>query len=305
MTRVLVTGAAGFVGRQIVRALAEDGGYEIHAVVRKPAILAGAHVHQADILDQDAVRALCRDVAADLLIHAAWYVEHGLYWNAPENTAWVLASEFLVREFSRCGGRRAVGVGTMAEYDWSAPQPMNEASTPLRPATLYGRCKLQLFEQLQGASRNDGFEFAWARLFNLFGAQEGSRRLVPHIIQSLLAGEPARCTHGRQIRDFMDVAEAGRAIAELATSRVCGAVNVASGTPVSQATIVRRLGDLCGRPELIMLGAVPAPPQEPGELCADIARLRDEVGFAPRETLDAGLRRTVDFWREVRAASVE
>ena len=91
--RVLVTGASGFVGRMVLAPLAGRG-FEVHAVSRRPPA-GGATWHQADLLDGAEQHRLLRDIRPTLLVHAAWYVEHGRFWTAPENADWLEASAAL------------------------------------------------------------------------------------------------------------------------------------------------------------------------------------------------------------------
>jgi nucleoside-diphosphate-sugar epimerase len=117
------------------------------------------------------------------------------------------------------------------------------------------------------------------------------------IIRALLKGEPARLTAGTQVRDFLDVRDLGRCLALLLASEVEGALNIASGEGVSVARIAGLLGDMIGRPELIQLGALPLPREEPGSIIADISRLATEVGAKPEIELEQGLSDAVASWR--------
>jgi nucleoside-diphosphate-sugar epimerase len=118
------------------------------------------------------------------------------------------------------------------------------------------------------------------------------------VVQSLLRGEPARCSHGNQIRDFLHVEDAAAAfVALLDAETVAGAVNIASGRPVALKDLIGSIAVELGREDLIRLGAVPAQANEPPLLLADVARLRDEVGWQPRYTLETGLAQTVEWWR--------
>ena len=109
-------------------------------------------------------RSLYRDVQPELLLHLAWYAEHGKFWSSPENLRWVASTLDLLAAFAAAGGRRSVLAGTCAEYDWGATAgPCEELSTPLRPATLYGAAKHGLHVVASAYAAQAGFELAWAR----------------------------------------------------------------------------------------------------------------------------------------------
>lgn len=307
---ILVTGAAGFVGRHATAALARAG-HRVHGVARRgpPADAAlvdnipadNVRWHAADLLDPAARRALLEATRPDYLLHLAWTTEHGRFWTAPDNLDWVGATLDLARRFAENGGRRMVAAGTCVEYDPPADGPCHEATTPLRPATLYGVAKDACRRTLTAYAAQTGLSLGWGRLFFLYGPAENPRRLVPSVLRDLLAGREAACGSGRARRDFIDARDAGAAFAALLLSEAQGAVNIASGHSATIADVAQRLGTLAGRPELIRLGARPDPAGEPPCLTADISRLRDEAGFTPTHDLDSGLRDCLAYWRQAEA----
>lgn len=321
MKRVLVTGAAGFVGRPAVATLAARG-FEVHAVGRTAP--EGVHAfHAADLLDPSQRRAAVQAAAATHLLHLAWITTPGRYWQAPDNLDWIAASLDLVRRFREAGGSRAVVAGTCAEYDWTQIDPLPRVelesptprlrsegdaaairigqlfeSAPCEPATLYGAAKDGLRRVLAAYAATAGLSLAWGRLFYLYGPGETPGRLVGDAARALLAGERLATSEGRQRRDFLHVGDAGAAFAALLDSAVEGPVNIGSGDAVPVRTILETIGALTGRPDLIDFGARPLGPTEPACIEADIRRLANEVGFSPRYRLDQGLAETVAGWRE-------
>ena len=294
--RTLVTGASGFVGRQTLGPLAVAG-VEVHAVGhRRPQHETGdVHWHDVDLLDQAARRALVRSVRPELVLHLAWEARHGLFWTAPTNLSWVAATLSLLREASEAGAQRFVGVGTCMEYGDSTTV-CDENTSSLVPLTLYGVCKDACRRAAEEFAATQRVSFAWARLFLLYGPGEAPERLLPTVVRQLLSGEAAPITSGRAVRDFMDVRDAGTALAALALSNVRGAVNVASGRASSVREVVEMLARLAERPELVRVGALPDR-DEPARLVASVARLFEEVGYRDVRSLKTGLLQALDDWR--------
>jgi nucleoside-diphosphate-sugar epimerase len=326
--RVLVSGAGGFIGRWSVPALLRLG-YEVHAVLsgkvsrEVPEQLQGAKLHFADLLDDSAIDELTRAVRPSHLLHFAWIATPGVYWNSEENCRWLAASERLLQSFRAQGGSRVMMAGSCAEYDWSRVGVCGELSSPLATTkaaipnstaaalnvtaaatndsaavvSRYAACKIALQTVLADFGRREHLSTAWGRIFFQFGPHEHPGRLVPSVICNLLLNREAPCSHGRQIRSFLHVGDVGEAFAAVLDSELEGPVNIGSDERVSLADLVDRIGRQIGRPELLRLGARPAPPGEPSLLLPEIHRLRDEARWRPRFTLNEALGDTIAWWR--------
>ncbi|HUY84805.1 MAG TPA: NAD-dependent epimerase/dehydratase family protein, partial [Steroidobacteraceae bacterium] len=246
--RLLVTGAGGFIGRFSVPRLLASG-FDVHAVCSPershplPAELAGAALHRADLLQPEIPATLIRALRPSHLLHFAWIATPGVYPDSALNYRWLEASRRLMHEFLAADGERAVVAGSCAEYAASGAGLCNEARTPLAdvagPApTAYAECKLTLQRDLRRMARESGASIAWGRIFLQFGPGEHADRLVPSVIRSLLGGHAADCSHGRQVRGFLHVADVGGAFAALLASRVEGAVNVGSDRSITIGALV-------------------------------------------------------------------
>ncbi len=312
--RVLVSGAGGFIGRWSVPALLRLG-YDVHAVLSGqanrdiPEQLQGAKIHAANLLDASAVDRLISEVSPSHLLHFAWIATPRVYWNSAENFQWLTASEHLLHSFRAHGGSRVMMAGSCAEYDWSRVEVCDELSSPLAdanaaplndaaaPASPYAACKIALQRILAEVGRREHLSTAWGRIFFQFGPYEHPDRLVPSVICNLLLNRAALLSHGRQIRSFLHVADVGEAFAAVLDSELEGPVNIGSDERIALAELVERIGRQVGRPELLRLGARPAPPQEPTLLVPEIRRLRDEARWRPRFTLNEALSDTIAWWR--------
>lgn len=285
MKRVLVTGATGFIGRHTLPHLAAAG-FEVHPIGSR----------DADLLNGQARQDLLARVKPSHLLHLAWHVPPGKYWTSLKNVRWLQASMDLIIAFANQGGKRIVSAGTCAEYSWEGDGLCREEETPIAPASLYGTSKDALRRMQESLARQLGFSQAWGRIFFPYGPYEPEGRLVPSVIRSILAGEPAKCSHGRQIRDFIYVDDAARAFAILVDSAYEGPINIGTGIPVTIAEVAQTAARLAGRPDLLQLGALPTRSGEPDRLLADVTRLA-EIGFHPNFNIEQGLRKTGDWTR--------
>lgn len=255
--RVLLTGATGFVGRQILAAL-QKVGVELRLVVRAgsesrlPQTVKAEIISTVDLFKESAQwwDVACQDV--DTVIHAAWYAEPGVYMHSPKNIDCLVGTLQLAAGCVEAGVRRFVGIGSCAEYDMSVGHLSTE--TPLRPTTPYSGAKAAAFLALSTLLPHQGVAFAWARLFYLYGEGEDTRRLVPYLRAQLSAGAPAELTSGTQIRDYLDVTAAGVQISELALGQMTGAFNVCSGQAQTVRELAEKIADEYGRRDLLHFG---------------------------------------------------
>lgn len=297
MKRVLLTGATGFIGQQCLPLLSAHG-YEVHAVSSKlqGGIRMGIYWHQADLLDSRQLSALIARVRPSHLLHFAWYVVPGEYIRSDKNFLWVQTSLELLRRFYDSGGRRAVIAGSCFEYDLNYGF-CSEFRTPKEPNTFYGTCKNALRMLVNAYSAETDLSSAWGRIFFLYGPYEHPARLVSSVIRSLLHGEPARCSHGNQIRDYLHVQDAARAFIALLESNVQGPVNIASGNPIALKDIIHRIAAKLDREDLIQLGIEPPGKIDAPLVLADVSRVYHEVGWRPKYELDQGLDQTIHWWK--------
>lgn len=285
--RVLVTGETGFVGRQVAAALRRRGAEPVAGLHPRP-----------DLLDPVGRRMLVRHARAEVLVHAAWVTGTGLFWDSPRNLEWVAATLALAREFAAAGGRRVVFVGSCAEYDWEAPGRVRwREDRACWPHSLYGESKLTAWIALAAFARKAGLSAANARLFNPIGAHEAAGRLLPSLIRATLASTPIAVGPAELTRDFIDVRDAGEAIARVALSDVQGPVNIGSGKGTSLAELAQCVA---GDDWNIRLGGRPARAGEPLWMVADTGRLRRATGFVPRHSLPETVGAAFAHWQAQR-----
>lgn len=303
MRRVLLTGASGFIGRHCISPLILQN-FKVHCAHRTGEILpeSGAVWHRVDLLKPDHVQRLIDEVAPTHLLHLAWSFGAGGVDAAPKGSCpngyrWTMASLEMIRRFAEAGGERIVTAGSSFEYDWSGDGVCREHQTPRIATTYYGACKNALGDLVTGFADHMGISSAWARVFFLYGPHEPAARLVPSVIASLLRSEPALCSHGNQIRDYLFVQDVADALVALLAGDVRGPVNIGSQEPIALKQIVTGIGERIGRPDLIRLGALKARANDVPQVLADTTRLNREVGWRPRYDLCAGLDATIGWWR--------
>lgn len=258
--RVLVTGAAGFVGRQIVNHLISRGIW-VRAVIRKgqEKVFSGKSIQSvissSDLFSEDSKWWLNALDGIDTVIHTAWYTEPDKYLQSINNLDCLIATINIAKWSVKSGVKKFVGIGTCFEYDLSY-NPLTVES-PLRPQSLYAVSKVATFMTLSQLFNAERVQFSWCRLFYLYGEGEHDKRLIPYIHKKLANSEPVLLTKGDQIRDFINVNDAGRLIAETSLNSSVGPVNICSGIPITVREIAEKIADGYGRRDLLKFGARP------------------------------------------------
>jgi nucleoside-diphosphate-sugar epimerase len=300
--RILVTGAAGFIGSHVVRELL-NADRDVAIVVRPGNPLLRlrdvadrVRVLHCDLADLASLRPALVSWRPEACIHLAWYAEPGKYLAAPENVPALMASLTLLDELIRADCGQVVMAGTCAEYDTDNGYLREDG--PVRPLTLYAAAKLSLNLIASQIAADAGITLAWARLFFLYGPFEDERRLIPALMRALMRGQPFPATAGEQVRDYLHVEDMASALWALAEQRVSGTVNVCSGVPVTMRQVMEEVAATVGNGHLIQFGAIPYRDWDPRFICGDNRRLREQGCWTPRyTTLRSGLEQTAAWWR--------
>jgi nucleoside-diphosphate-sugar epimerase len=289
MMRVLITGPSGFIGTHCLRRLLAEN-CEIHAVNRAGAGEQGDRVtwHGADLRDAAQAAALVVKIRPTHLLHCAWVATPRVYAHSPENADWLQSGIALAFAFGTHGGVRFVGVGSSAEYD-PGDTPCVEDQTPIRPSTIYGKCKAACWLAIQAAAQQHGFSAAWGRLFLPYGPGDPPQRLVPTVLAALRAGKPVPTTHGTQQRDFIYAQDTGDLFVRLLLSAESGAFNVGTGRATTIRSVIEYLASRCGKPDLPQFGAIAPAPGEPPFLVADMTKVRDQLSWSAQADVRHGL----------------
>lgn len=298
-TRVLVTGATGFLGRAVLCAL-RDADCEVIGTYRTEppkGDFGDVAWEKADLTDGADIRRVCESRRPTHLLALAWYMGPGNQ-QAVENFRWLQQSIELLFIFAETGGQRVTFCGSCMEYDWQHATRLVEEETRLLPDTEYGAAKAALYRAFGPLCGKLGLSGAWGRPFFLYGPGENPRRLAADVIISLLEGREALCSHGRQKRDFLHVDDVASAMTRLLWSDYEGPLNIGSGHAVPLADLINEIGRQTGRADLIRLGAREARPGDAELVEANTTRLREVLDWRPKFTLETGIADTISWWRK-------
>jgi UDP-glucose 4-epimerase len=303
--RIVVTGAAGFVGSHLVEALVahgarvlaiddfSDGRPENLAAVRSSIELVTRSVAHSDGLD-DLI------AGAHAVFHLAANASVPRSAERPEMDfeSNVIGSHRVIEAVRRTKAGRIVFTSSAAVYGDPVREPMDE-SHPFAPKSPYGGSKLAAEHLIEANARCFGLDARRLRLFNTYGPRQ--RKYVMFDVLEKLRRDPANLVmlgSGEQARDYSYVADTVEAILLVgAHPQARGQVyNVAGEHPVGVKALVEMIVAVLGIPKPRVTFSGESWPGDVQRWLGDSSKLR-ALGFTPRTPLDAGLRALVDWHR--------
>ena len=232
LKKYIITGAAGFLGMNLVERLLREENVHIYAVVRP------SSPHNARLIESEQLTLVPADLSeyghlderiaepCDVFFHLAW--QGGRYDFAVQygNIADTLAA---LEAAVRLGCRRFIATGSQAEY---GPQTalISEETCP-HPTDAYGAAKLAACALSRQRAADLGIEWIWGRVFSLYGKYEQEGRMLPALVNSLRSEQPfALSSSGAQNWDYLYAADGADALAAFAERGRAGEIyNIAHG----------------------------------------------------------------------------
>ena len=291
--RVLVTGAAGFIGSALCRTLLRSG-HEVHGTSRIPREGAGVCWWEVDLAEPEAIAQVLRKVRPSVIFHLASHVTGDRALSAVLPTARdnLLSTINLLTAACEAEGPRVIMAGSMEECDPEDPTaiPGSPYSAAKTAASTYAR----LFHALYL------LPVVYLRVFMVYGpGQRDVTKLIPYVITALLRGEQPLLTSGTREIDWIYVDDVVSAFVAAAHSPGADGktVDVGSGRLITIRSLVDRLSHLVGGEVQPVFGALDDRPLQVRRI-ADVDSTERLIGWRPRTPLDAGLQQTIRWFAE-------
>lgn len=303
---VLVAGAGGFIGANLVRALVARGD-SVHALVRPGTNLARLEglsdrisVHCVDTSDHGALRDLLCEARPIAVVNAMRTRPSRGDPLAPVRDNVMAAANLLVTA-AESGCARFVQLGSSTEYE--ARRGQLDESTPLRPNTVHGATKAAASLVCRELAAELSVDLVVLRPFNVYGPWDEPGHLVPTAIAAALDDrEFVLAPRGR--RDWVFVSDVIEACLLALAAELGGEeLNLGTGRQWSNADVVETIVRLSGRRIRVRVDEHASRPWDRDDWRADPSRASELLGWKPRHDLVSGLQATIAWEREQRNRS--
>lgn len=311
-SRVLVTGAAGFVASHLGEICSERPNLELIGLrrptgVTRPLPNGFVSAVEADILDHESLKDAVAEARADEIIHLAGQSSvHESYRNPGATLlANVLGTHHLLLAAERASVKRVLVVGSADEYGQILPEdiPLRE-DRPLAPVSPYAVSRVSQGALCTEFARRQTVEIVRTRTFPHTGKRRGAvfaeSSFARQIAEIELERAPPVIQVGNleAIRDFSDVREVIASYLLLLERGENGAVyNVCSGVGIAMRDMLNALIALSGVKVEVHIDPARLRPSDLKVLVGDPGKLRQAIGFAPTGRLESALRELLEDWR--------
>ena len=228
--KVLVTGAAGYIGQAAVKSLLDRGAQVTAVDVRQENIDPRAEFRHLDLFQDDPEVFQHLD-CPDVCLHMAW--RNGFVHNAPSHMEDVSAHVRFLRQMMEGGLKQLAVMGTMHEVGYHEGAITED--TPCNPQSMYGIAKNALRQTCELLAAQHGAQLQWLRAYYIIGNDEKSNSIFAKILQAAQEGKTTfPLNSGKNRYDFIDLAELGEQLAAcVMQTEVRGIINCCTGQPVS------------------------------------------------------------------------
>ena len=273
--KVLVTGATGLIGKELISPLL-DAGFEVYAITideKNPDN--GVNWIKGSLFDSNFIEDTMEYIKPTYLLNMAW-VTTGDYLKSDINYKFLNAGVDLLKHFKDNGGKRVVYAGTCFEYAFK-DEPLKENDTLDPNKTVYTFCKNKLHEVAEYFCKQCDISFGYGRIFYVYGRNEDKSRLTGMVIDKLANNEEVIIKSGNLIKDYMYAKDIAGAFVKFLDTDVVGTVNICTGKKSSIRDFVLSIATQLKKEHLVKFEDEKS--NQPPVIVGDNTRLLKEVGY--------------------------
>jgi UDP-glucose 4-epimerase len=294
--KVLIVGGSGFLGRPIVNEFLQQD-FEVKSLSRH--ILSPSpdvESIKGNIFDADSYKVLLETWQPELVVQAAWQTESGTYRTDPINALYSNSTINFARDCFENGTKKFIGLGSAAEYG-NFKSREKTTSIPFEPNDSYGASKVRTFQELMQFADQGEVNISWARIFQPYGRNQDSERLIPSIVLYLKSKNNLTINSPFTELDWISSRDVARAIHFISTQSKSDSYDVGTGILTTTYDLFFLIKELLlpGNPRIEFPGDIRKIP-EPNSINFNSSNNGlTKLGWSPSDSLDTGLRWSLEI----------
>jgi len=315
MSTILVTGATGFIGSNVVKRLVSEG-FTVYALLRHTSrrdlrslskVIEHIRFIEGDLADYHSLQSAVEGCNPEVVIHLGALTPVRLSF---ENPFPYLQINFygtvnLVHALiERAPKTRLIAASTAEVYGWQDKNEPTTEDATLHPSSPYGVSKTAADQYVQMAGKIYGLKTTVLRCNNTYGRIGESRFFAEYVITTMLRNQNVYVGTPEHVRDYMYFEDHVNAYLLALDEKAVGHVfNVSPGNPIKNIELAEKVAELLDYKTTIIPNSYPPGyPMRPSKfdtdcIVLDSSRIRRVLGWAPSVTLEDGLKRTIDLWK--------
>ena len=300
-SKILLTGATGFLGSNIAHELVKQG-YLLICTCRKNSSFDRLNGILDSIvwinLDDANWKEIIKKEKFDLLIHSAW---EGV--SLLERDCWEVQlrnfefSKSIFAEAYNSGASRIISLGSQAEYGIYSEKVTEKYAT--LPVDAYGSVKLLTLYYLFNLAKSLNKEWYWLRIFSVFGKRENDKWLIPTVIRSCINAESIDLTDGHQIYDYIYSGEFADNLVRVVKCKNdhSGIYNLCSGKGIEIRDLLIRISmNFFQRESLLKFGKLDHRKNQNMYMVGNNDKFENTFGKVSLNSLDSSIKETINYY---------
>ena len=313
--KVLITGVTGFIASEIARTLVKENDVEVACLVRISSnsnmfdpikdIINHLDIRYGNLSDYHSIKKIVKDVSPNYILHlgAQTSVSHSFGNPLEFNEVNYLGTINLIHAALEVSSfKKFIFASTMESYGWQSQRKPFKEDLPLNPASPYSASKVACEVYIKMAHKAFGLPYIICRCCNTYGRKFSTGFITEYIANTMLKNKDLYLGTPNAVRDMMHYTDHVNAyITALRSNKSNDTFNFGTGSKTPMKEIASKLKKLTGFKGKIIHSFPPNYPWRPvveDFLSLDASKAKKVLGWAPKVSLDDGLKTMVKYWKQ-------
>ena len=301
MQKVVITGGTGFIGSWLVEEMLEQS-IEVIMLVRDASRCSVATREGVDVVvyySEEYERLKEQKEPIDAFYHLGW----GGVATQDKNDCQLqmnnISFSMEMLEYAyEIGAAKFIGIGTVAEYSFC--ENIMDVNAKQTPNDMYGAAKTAVHYLMETRARILGLPFIWTVIPSTFGEGRRDNNIITYTILSLLRGDVPEYGYLTQMWDFLYVKEVVRALRYIGKKGLAGKTYaIGSGVFKPLKDYIMMIRDIINPDLELGIGVKPELSEKVFSSCVSIYDLTKDTGFVPEISFEEGIRKTIEYYRNL------